>query len=189
MHCNKCSKKGTIDFRILSIRTLKIRDLDKEKRVQAIGDFSDHAICNECAEEKLNSLLHPAKLLLPKIFLYAIILLAGLLLLSVFISRDHVLAIFAASAILCGSLGIIYTIKENLQKANMYKSMEPQTAKEKAAWELLLETLPKKEGDNDLNYIPINTESLNLKNGNLMILYDLLPAIAKEAHELIHKEN
>ena len=48
------------------------------------------------------------------------------------------------------------------------------------------DALPKKDGDNDLTYIPITEKTLAMKNGDLMIMYDLLPEIAKEAWNILH---
>ena len=47
---------------------------------------------------------------------------------------------------------------------------------------------PKKENENDLSYIPVNEKTLARKNGDLMILYHLLPEIAVEAWNKLHKE-
>ena len=46
---------------------------------------------------------------------------------------------------------------------------------------------PKKNDINDITYIPVNEETLARKNGDLMILYELLPEIAIEAHKRIHE--
>ena len=48
---------------------------------------------------------------------------------------------------------------------------------------------PKKEDINDLTYIPVNEKSRSRKNGDLMILYHLLPEIAVEAWKRLHPEN
>ena len=57
---------------------------------------------------------------------------------------------------------------------------------EQCAWECLVDGAPKKNDVNDITYIPINGKTLERKNGDLMILYDLLPEIAIEAHKRIH---
>ena len=61
-------------------------------------------------------------------------------------------------------------------------------ALEEAAWDVYLAEAPKKEGQNDLTYIPVNEKTLARKNGDLMILYRLLPEIAVEAWKRIHGE-
>ena len=94
-----------------------------------------------------------------------------------------------AGAILC-AIAVIYT---NLQKAVQLKkelsSVEKNEALEKAAWLCVLEGVPKKYKDNDLSYIPINEKTLALKNGDLMVLYKLLPQIAIQAYNLMHGED
>ena len=48
---------------------------------------------------------------------------------------------------------------------------------------------PKKEDMNDLTYIPVNEKTRSRKNGDLMILYNLLPEIAVQAWKHLHPEN
>ena len=50
----------------------------------------------------------------------------------------------------------------------------------------MLDAAPKKNDINDISYIPVDEKTLARKNGDLMILYDLLPEIAIEAHKRIH---
>ena len=60
---------------------------------------------------------------------------------------------------------------------------------EGSAWECLQEGAPKKQDVNDITYIPVDEKTLALKNGDLMVLYELLPEIALEAHRRIHGQN
>ena len=53
---------------------------------------------------------------------------------------------------------------------------------------MYLAEAPKKENDNDLTYIPICEKTLARKNGDLMILYHLLPEIAVEAWNRLHPQ-
>ncbi|MBQ5951399.1 MAG: hypothetical protein IJL66_04580 [Lachnospiraceae bacterium] len=47
---------------------------------------------------------------------------------------------------------------------------------------------PKKDKDIDLTYIPVDQKTMQRKNGDLMILYDLLPEIALQAYDRVHRE-
>ena len=69
-----------------------------------------------------------------------------------------------------------------------YLALPPEQRKERAAWEALPQTASKKEGDNDLTYIPVTEKVLSMKNGGLMIEYKLLPAIAAQAWERLHEK-
>ena len=58
-----------------------------------------------------------------------------------------------------------------------------EEAVKKAAWDCLLAAAPKKNGDNDLTYIPVDGETKALDQRELALRYDLLPAIAAQALE------
>lgn len=60
---------------------------------------------------------------------------------------------------------------------------------EQAALELLLSSAPKKAGDSDLTYIPVNEKTLTMKNGDLMIVHRLLPEIAIRACNMMHEKS
>ena len=106
---------------------------------------------------------------------------------------------------ICGVLAIYENVKLARERQKELSTLPEEKALEKAAWNLALARLPKKEqnsssmqdtrlkkrmverSDIDLTYIPITEETLARKNGDLMILYNLLPEIALEAHKRIHK--
>ena len=57
---------------------------------------------------------------------------------------------------------------------------------EKSAWEVAVGCADHKCGDHDLSYIPITPETIEQKNGDLMINYDLLPDTAVQAWNILH---
>ena len=71
-------------------------------------------------------------------------------------------------------------------KGSKDRSTDIDKALEEAAWECFLEAAPKKNDINDITYIPVNDQTLARKNGDLMILYDLLPEIALQVYDRIH---
>ena len=62
-------------------------------------------------------------------------------------------------------------------------------ALQEAAWDVFIAEAPKNEDVNDLTYIPVNEKTRSRKNGDLMILYNLLPEIAVEAWKRLHPED
>lgn len=60
-------------------------------------------------------------------------------------------------------------------------------ALEKAAWEVAVRCAPHKRGDHDLTYLPITPETMAMKNGDLMIAYQLVPQIAVQAWNTLHE--
>ena len=88
---------------------------------------------------------------------------------------------------ICGILGIASTAKENRQRRDQYHCLSEEKALEKAAWEVAVRCADHKRGDHDLTYIPITQDTLKMKNGDLMVIYGLLPEIAVQAWNVIHQ--
>ena len=178
-------------FHTLEIRTLHIRDLDREKRVQAIGGFRDFDICRNCALMELDRKVSLGKSAGRKVLAFAAVMLAGVILAGVTfvcMKESRVFVLLGLAAVLCGVLGIVQTVADARKRKQELQGMSEEEAAWSAAWECVTESAPKKEGDNDLTYIPINKKTLERKNGDLMILYDLLPEIAVKAHGMIAEE-
>ena len=185
--CIQCGKNAACRFRALEVRTLHVRDMDREKRVQALGDYRDFAVCTECAEQKLREIVSYRGNILRKCLPFGLIFAIGCVLTAVFISKDRVMMTLGIAAIICGILGIWSFVTKGTEKAREYKVKSKEKALHDASWELITECAPAKEGDNDLTYIPIDPETLSRKNGDLMVLYDLLPDIAVQAHKKLHE--
>ncbi len=188
--CGKETGSGAYPLRVLSVRTLHIRDLDRERRVQALGEFSDHEVCADCARGRLDadgSFLASAR---PKLLRFGAVLLAGVLIIalsSAFPDGSRVFLMLGLAAVFCGAAGMGSAWKQGKERSARLAGMSREEALREAAWAAFLDSAPRKNGDEDLSYIPVNEETLRRKNGDLMILYDLLPEIAVEAHRRIHE--
>lgn len=184
--CLKCGgKDAAYPFPVLEIQTLHVRDLNGEKRVQALGLRQEYHICAACAREKLarvNSRKNGLKKLLP----FAGITLGGLTLTAASWQTGGIARMVGLAAVLGGLLALAATVQEQRARRAVYSAADPEEALALAAWDVLLEAAPKKDGDNDLTYIPIDETTLARKEGDLMVLYDLLPAIARKAYRFLH---
>ena len=181
--CEKSESEYTFDY--LEVQTLHIRDLTGEKRVQALGEMGSGSVCKACAAKKLGQIENqtfPVKKLAP----FIVIFLLGVFLCAFGLGRDKIFLMMGAAAIACGIMGCFSRLRNAKVKRQEYSVLSNEDALEEAAWEVFSNALPKKDGDNDLTYIPITEKTLALKNGDLMIVYDLLPAIAKKAWNIIH---
>ena len=181
--CGKSESEYTFDY--LEVQTLHIRDLTGEKRVQALGETGSGSVCKSCAAKKLGEIenqIFPVKKLAP----FLVIFLLGVFICAFGLGRDKIFIMMGAAAIVCGIMGFLSRLKNAKAKRQEYSVLSNQDALEEAAWEVFSGALPKKYEDNDLTYIPITEKTLALKNGDLMIVYDLLPAIAKKAWNIIH---
>lgn len=184
LHCGR--QEAEYPFRVLEVQTLHIRDLTGEKRVQALGLFQDYGICRACAQARLDQVHRPGKVLVRKLLPFLIALLLGIAITAACWRGAAALRMMGAAGILCGILGCVSSVQATFAARREYTALSDEEALERAAWECLLASAPKKDGENDLTYIPINEKTLAMKNGDLMIVYKLLPAVAKKAWTLIH---
>lgn len=185
--CLKCKKEATYGFRVLEVQTLHVRDVGGESRVQALGEFQNYSICSTCAESQMEVSMNPRSFVLKNSGKYAAVLVVGIFLLIGLWNTESPLRILGPAAIICGILGIYAAIQKGAQDRRTYAVLTPEEAMERAAWEILLQEAPKKSEDSDLTYIPIVPRTLAMKNGDLMIGFDLLPEVAVKAFGMIHE--
>lgn len=184
-NCLKCGGEGRA-FQVMEVQTLHIRDLGGEKRVQALGRFQTYSLCESCARAWLEETLRPWKTLIRRCLPFALILLFGIMVTVLCWNGENYLRLLGFGGLICGVAGLFSSVRAILAKQREYAALAPEEALERAFWDCLLDAAPKKDGDNDLTYIPITDKTLSMKNGDLMIAYDLLPEIAVKAHDLLH---
>lgn len=188
MKCIKCGKDhAEHEFKVLQVQTLHVRDLNKEKRVQALGDFEEYAVCEACRQEKYDSIVDNSTLVKKTWLLYGSILLVGLILTILSRNGDIVLRTTGLCLLLGSGLCLYGGLRNANAKKNALLMLSDEEAMEQCAWEAMVDGAPKKNDINDITYIPVNEKTLARKNGDLMILYELLPEIAIEAHKRIHE--
>lgn len=186
--CLLCGGAPSYRYHCLQVRTLPIRDLGGERKVQALGDFVDYAVCGDCAGKKLREVQAGMQSALPRLLLFAAILAAGAGLALFFHGKETAYFFFGLICILGGLLGLIGTVQTVREKKEAYKGKGEKEQLSLAAWEALTGGAPKKQGDENLTYIPVDSYTLSRKKGDLMVLYNLLPDIAVEAYKRIHAE-
>jgi hypothetical protein len=187
MSCISCGKsEAEYRFQALEVQTLHLREFNGERKIQALGNVLELDICEDCAMAHLSGILSPGRNLFRKILPFALLIPPGILLTILFRGREPVYLMPGICAILCGCLGGLSAIMNACRRRQEYAVLDQKEALAKAAWDAVSACAPKKVGDNDLTYIPVTRESLARKNGDLMILYDLIPDIAKEAFRRIH---
>lgn len=188
MNCIKCgSQSDDYSFRVLQVQTLHVRDLGGEKRVQALGDFEEYTVCARCAEEKYNAHSNPARTMLKSVLPFVLLAVAGLAVILLFLHQGAI-RLLGIGMFLCGILGAFSNAKTAGKRRQELSAMTREEGLRSCAWECLVESAPKKNDVNDITYIPVDETTLARKNGDLMILYDLLPEIAVQAYEKIHAE-
>ena len=190
MKCVKCGREhDDYHFRVLQVQTLHVRDLNREKRVQALGGFEEYSVCASCAREKQHRIMDTRSQVLKSSLIFGILTILGLLLCLLYWQKAPMLRMsglglaIGSGLYLCGKIRVITAHKRKLLP------LSPEDALYHCAWESMLDAAPRKNDINDITYIPVDEQTLARKNGDLMILYDLLPEIAIEAHKRIHGQD
>ena len=191
--CIRCGGPAAYPIRAIEVRTLPVRGLGGERKVQALGDEKESCVCERCAREQLNLSLDPVRAVKPQLVRFGAVFAAGLLIEAVtflFLKDNRqVFLLLGIAALICGVLGIYDVLKKAKEKSASLRALPEAEALEEAAWDVFVAAAPKKEDVNDLTYIPVNEKTRSRKNGDLMILYHLLPEIAVEAWKHLHPEN
>ena len=191
--CIRCAGQAVYPIRALEVRTLHVRSVGGERRVQALGDEKQAAVCVSCAREQLNLSLNPVKAAKPQLFSFGAVFAAGLAVIAaavLFVRESRqVFILLGIAALICGILGVYDALRRAKEKAAALRALPEAESLEEAAWDVFVAKAPKKEDINDLTYIPVNEKTRSRKNGDLMILYNLLPEIAVEAWKRLHPEN
>ena len=189
--CIRCGRPAAYPVRALEVRTLHVRSLTGERRVQALGDEKCSGVCELCAQSQLTLSLDPVRAAKPQLIPFGIVFAAGILIIAVtllFVKESRqVFVLLGIAALICGILGLYDALRKAKEKRDALAALPEAEALTEAAWDVYIVESPKKEDVNDLTYIPVNEETLRRKNGDLMILYHLLPEIAVEAWNRIHK--
>ena len=188
--CMACGKPAE-EIRALEVRTLHVRGAGGEQRVQALGRMAEGAVCADCARRQLELERRPAAAAGKRTAVYGAILAAGAVLAltaGLLPSGQNIFRILGLAAVVCGALGIWSALRDARERAAALAALPEAEALEEAAFDVFRDHAPRKEGENDLTYIPVNAVSLRRKNGDLMVLYKLMPEIAVEAWKRLHPE-
>lgn len=187
MKCIKCGREhNDYHFRVLQVQTLHVRDVTKEKRVQALGDFEEYDVCAACTKEKYDGILDTGSAIKKASLLWGTVIILGLVLAIAFWNGDGVFRLLGLGMLVGGGLCLYGGLQSATRKKRELSALSREDALYRCAWECMIDGAPKKNDINDITYIPVNEETLARKNGDLMILYDLLPEIAVQAHKRIH---
>ena len=187
MNCSNCQKEADFRYRVLEVQTLNVRSLKDHNRVQALGKFQDYGICRSCAERKLRETLEFSGEKRKHCIFSIIIIILGLLIIMNKGSEDIVG--FTGIFFILGGILIEYgTVSEWLKLRKELNALTPENRIERAAWLELLDTAPKKSIDSDISYIPVREETVKMKKGDFMVMYDLIPEIVEKAWSLVNAD-
>ena len=77
--CIRCGSRADWSVSALEVRTLPVRGLGGERKIQALGDEKQSGVCERCAQEQLNLSLDPVRAVRPQLVRFGAVFAAGLL--------------------------------------------------------------------------------------------------------------
>lgn len=182
------SETGQLHFRALEVKTLHIRGMKGESRIQALGEIRDWSVCSACAMKRLNQILLPGRSIVRHMIPLVFLLLAGTVACIWLRSDKAMVNLLGPAAVFCALAAGTSTVRRKLIQRNRYRMLPHQEAMRQAAWRHIMDRVPKKCGENDLTYIPVDDTVQGMTVQQLMQEYRLLPAIAKQAFQRIKEE-
>ena len=187
MKCSNCQKESDYEYRVLEVQTLHVRSLKGDNRVQALGNFQDYGICRSCAERRLKDTLEFSGEKKKHCISSIVIIVLGCFILFG-MGKEGLIGFTGLFFILGGILIEYGTVREWFRTRKELMALPYEKRVERAAWLELLATAPKKSIDSDLSYIPVNRETVNMKKGDFMVMYDLIPEIVEKAWSVINAD-
>ncbi len=188
IHCH--TGNSDFEFPVIEIQTLHIRDIGGERYVQGMGDEKRYGVCLSCAEHYLDEINHPTGKLVKKLLPFVLLIVVGIAVFFLFRDAEEAFTrLLGPIAALCGIVGIIVSSREIFSAKKEYVNLEEKDQISKAAWSLFLADAPKKNGDQDITYIPVNEKTRGMSVKDLSLQHDLLPAIAQKVSSRLKEES
>lgn len=151
--CLDCGCETASSIHVLEVKTLHVRDIDRAKRVQALGKFQDYYVCDSCAKAREEKERLPLSAASKRLTGFGLVGAAGIVLLICsicFLHADRVFVMLSLAAIVCSILGIIQSIREANERSRELSAMTEKQALFSGAFSVLCDYAPKKSEDADL---------------------------------------
>ena len=179
--CKGCAGKADIVLPLQEVLTLRVRGMDGEKRVQALGQEMEAGLCHACLDQYIGRLAEPKEEIRKATLMYGGIALAGLAMFFIPASAmGFDLRFPGAGAFVIGALGFIRRYQAIQERKKAIVSADAEENRNVYMLEYLHTLLPKKEGENDLSYVPLRDREAAMNIGTLAAAYGLLPGIAQQ---------
>ena len=190
MKCIACNKETGTEVKVLQLRTMHVRGLTGEDKYQVPDDaVTSFGVCENCARQWLAQTGWKGQPARRKMLAFSLVLCAGIVIAVVFRGKDQVLLTTGLAAVFCGIAGLCTTYRGSMAEKTRFLAMSEKEAMEEAAYKVLLQHAPAKmksqNGDWNITYLPVTEKTLKTKPGDLMVMYDIQPAVAKEVMQKI----
>ena len=139
--CIRCGGPAEYPVRALEVRTLHVRSIGGERRVQALGDEKENAVCEACAKAQLDLSLDPVKAAKPQLMTFGAVSAAGIIIEAVtflFLKGHQIGILLGLAALACGGLGIYDALHKAKEKAASSGASASGRARREAAFSFAL---------------------------------------------------
>jgi hypothetical protein len=165
------------------VLTLHVRGLKKVDRIQALGEKAELSICDACAKEKAAELTDYKQRMKKALLPFAGFIAVGGLMFFLPFKVTNFPGMFLLGL---GFIGLLNAYTQTKKSVEQLKTFDQDTLLRIGAYRLAEEELPKKYGDNDLTYIPLDEATQKMEAKYLAVAFKLLPQIALQLHETLH---
>lgn len=180
--CAVCGGRAERALPLREVLTLPIREMGGERRVQALGERLEAAVCDECLRRYMEEIRCPRAAIWRAAALFGGITALGALMVFGLLPLGMDLRLPGAAALIMGPLGLAQRLLQI--RARRAEALAAQGDGEgRYAHELLSRALPSKEGENDLSYVPLWGPAAGMDAQQLARRYRLLPQIARQLTE------
>lgn len=138
-------------------------------------------LCHACLDQYIGRLAEPKEEIRKAALMFGGIGLAGLAMFFIPASSlGFDLRFPGAGAFVIGALGFIRRYQAIQERKKAIVSADAEENRNAYMLEYLHTLLPKKEGENDLSYVPLSDREAAMNIGTLAAAYGLLPGIAQQ---------
>ena len=180
--CEKCHQNEVTPQLLLEVQTLHLREFSGEKRIQALGNFVEAGVCEECVHRYMETGGRPEVPLIKSALLALLLTAVGVTVLL--LSKGEGIPLFGWAALACAAALLWSSIRTYRARRAELAAADERERQKQAGWELLVSSLPQKYQDSNLTYIPVTADLQKRSIQELVSAYDLMPAIAQKAKEL-----
>lgn len=192
MSCISCKdNEGDFTFRVMEVknRRLKADSLAPKGRMIKLQDLvglSTFSVCNSCIRKKLNDINNPEKAFFRDNILTFGIVIAGIVAAVAFFNTDKFCSVLGLVCAIACIHRSITAIEDGKKKKTEYAKYSDNNARFLAAWEIVMNSAPRREGDARVSFIPVTAATLKMSKEELKKYYVLTSENAEEFYRLIH---
>lgn len=181
--CIACGNDTPNDQQFIEVLTLHMRGMGGDRRAQALGERVGAPICDACLDAFIARQADARGAVRRQALLFGGLMLAGLALSLLPPVGTLRLGLFGAALLLVGAAGLFKGTRDARARAAAVAGADRASNRARFLPQAVAAHLPRKAGENDLNYVPWEAGLRGRRTGELAAHHQLLPQIAQQLRE------